>query len=134
MGDPKTRHTHMPDGRTLCDRRATPNHSPTLEERAESATAPVCGACLLVLHILRCKLTVIAGTAPSVWPATAAEAAAVLAGTRWDGFYDLATAAEVYDSLMLLAVPTIGFTPQAVDAAIDAANARAIAYGEHPGT
>lgn len=88
MADPKTVHLWLPDNRSLCDRRARPGRSAGPEEDLASLkveeAAPVCGACALVLYVLRGDLAVAELVQPGFWPDTPAKAWKSLRGTRWE--------------------------------------------------
>ncbi|WP_270365329.1 hypothetical protein [Microbacterium algeriense] len=93
--DPKTVHVWMPDGRSLCDRRAEsgPRSTfPTVDEHEANeratANAPACGACLLLVSYLRTQATAILEEQPSVWPSSVGAAWASLDGTRWAQRFD----------------------------------------------
>ena len=121
LNEPKTHHCYMPDGRSLCDRRATPSGEGSVEELG---TGPVCGSCLMVLHALRNDLMYQTRMTTEVWPPTAGEALHALEGTRWASFLDMKIAHEAFDGLDLAAIPTIGFTEEEIAAAIEERNER----------
>ena len=94
--EPKTIHLWMPDGRSLCDRRAHPHGVDTaglsdsdfeayLQERT---TSPICGPCVLVLGTLRSLiadyLAEVKFNGRTIWPAKPADGIKLLDGTRWD--------------------------------------------------
>lgn len=93
--EPKTVHVWMPDGRSLCDRRAEtgPRSTfPTVEEHEATehatANAPACGPCMLLISYLRTQATAILEEQPSVWPSSVGAAWASLDGTRWAQRFD----------------------------------------------
>lgn len=101
--EPKTLHVWMPDGRSLCDRRARPERGgavPAVEEheaeRAIAASAPACGACLMLVSYLRTDAAVLLEQA-SVYPETPSTAWRSLAGTRWAHRFDPVAFSETPD-------------------------------------
>jgi hypothetical protein len=83
----------MPDGRSLCDRRAHPGYPATVEESLavaiEVETIAACGACAFLVHMMRGQVVTDEGTSVGYWPATTKEAVASLRGTRWAADLDL---------------------------------------------
>jgi hypothetical protein len=94
--EPITAHVWMPDGRSLCDRRAavppfagrTPTEKEYAAHRAEQDSAPSCGACLLLVSYIRSDAALLLDNHPGVWPASPSAAWASLEGTRWAQNFD----------------------------------------------
>jgi len=53
---------------------------------AVSSAAPVCGACVFLVHALRSNLALLEAEERGFWPETAADSAAALQGTGWPEF------------------------------------------------
>jgi hypothetical protein len=97
VSEPKTIHVWLPEGRSLCDRRAYPG--PKTGEQLEAAkreskVAPACGACQIVASIIRRDAELAFSDASAVWPATPLESIEALAETRWELRYNLADLRE----------------------------------------
>lgn len=109
--EPLTIHVWMPDGRSLCDRRA-PRRKPEAEspiaEVERNRDAPSCGACALLIHALRCDLAISHIEGRSMWPATPADALRSLAGTRWDTELDLEALQSTFTQVDLVADLMVG--------------------------
>jgi len=94
MAEIKTVHIWMLDGRSLCDRRPHPAHHAQTQEqleaaRAESESAPACGACLLLAGRIRREAAAIIERHPTVHPVKASEAWESLRETRWNSYFNL---------------------------------------------
>ena len=94
--EPKTHHIWLPDGRSLCDRRALPPNSPltSAEERdahlAEQQQAPACSSCLVLVGRLRREAcAILEMTQGRVHPDDPREAWGQLHSTRWEWFVAL---------------------------------------------
>jgi hypothetical protein len=87
MTDPKTVHIWMPDGRSLCDRRASPPAAKTTAEAVlmaeESQSAPVCGACVVIVQSMRSELAIEEALVETIWPDDSNDAYNSLRDTRW---------------------------------------------------
>lgn len=98
MDERKTFHVWMPDGRSLCDRRARLPRADfaamTDEQFAtyvdEQTAAPACGSCLVIVDRLRLQAATILEYSDSVYPSTPVEAWLHMQGTRWDATLNLA--------------------------------------------
>jgi hypothetical protein len=94
-----TIHVWMPDGRSLCDRRAVPAGSDVAAMSDiefttylhEQTDAPACGSCLLLAAHVRHRAAVILQYAGGrVSPTKPSDAWAELLGTRWEAHLNLA--------------------------------------------
>lgn len=95
----KMMHVWMPDGRSLCDRRAAPGAVRTPDHVREAIEAPACGICLLLVGRLRREAAVILAQTERTAPQRASEAWSSLRGTRWERYFDLAAFDEKLDSV-----------------------------------
>ncbi len=93
----------MPDGRSLCDRRARPSRGdrvPTLveylAEQAVTESAPACGACLMLVSYLRTDAAILLQQA-TIHPSTPSAAWRALANTRWAQRFDPVAFGETPD-------------------------------------
>lgn len=111
----------MPDRRSLCDRRPEPrpfrNEAEANHAEETWSSAPVCGACLLVLQSIRVTLAIYSHTAPSVWPPTAVGAAESLADTRWASELDLSRVPLYYADFDLPHAASGGFPVELIERA-----------------
>lgn len=93
MAEPKTVHVWLPDDRSLCDRRARVPDSKDREEELAgleyTETAPICTACVILLHWLRFDLAANEYVHSTFWPLTQEKAWELLRGTRWDGYLNI---------------------------------------------
>jgi hypothetical protein len=92
IGEPKTVHIWMPDGRSLCDRRARPARDDWFamsdaefeHQVNEQVNAPACGCCLVLAHKLIVKAAVLYEEKTHyVYPAEPTDACAAMTETRW---------------------------------------------------
>ncbi|ACC43000.1 hypothetical protein NJB18091_29500 [Mycobacterium marinum] len=97
MTEPKTVHLWMPDGRSLCDRRASPrrlNVEQLTDDEfgsylAEQIDAPVCGSCVNLADFLRLQaIANMVGSNGRVHPPAVKEGWTQLRGTRWEAKID----------------------------------------------
>jgi hypothetical protein len=89
MDEPNTFHVWMPDGRSLCDRRARPRLLPGKVSEAEAeqviaeeSHAPACGSCLSVAVWIRYEAAALM-VDHRVYPADSRDSWQLLLGTRW---------------------------------------------------
>lgn len=92
MTESLTVHVWMPDGRSLCDRRARPaarTDAEFEEHQKRAKNAPSCGPCLLLVTAIRRMAAATLQNHPDVWPPRPSEAWRSLKDTRWSNRYDV---------------------------------------------
>ncbi|UFS58939.1 hypothetical protein [Subtercola endophyticus] len=97
-----TVHAWLPDRRSLCGRRerlftsgyTTMSTDEKLAVFDADDTAPICGACVVMLDVLRGHLAVMEAGGRPLWPDTPAEGVRILKDTLWAFEFDTERVAD----------------------------------------